>query len=118
MSDTRAVKFPSEDTLVEEQDVFLDLYNDPRVLWFKERIIAFVGMEDDSLFYNMLDEFEDNKQKFVKYITGTIQPDELCLDKRMMYVSKVIVDKLIHEDKEFTEWSKLSIHFDLVILTY
>nr|XP_049701305.1 dynein axonemal heavy chain 10 [Helicoverpa armigera] len=87
----------------DDSETYLDIYNDPRVLWFKERILAFIGMEDDGLFYNMLDEGEV-KQKFIKYLTSNIRDNEISLDKRMMYVSKVIVDKLIHEDKEFTEW--------------
>lgn len=104
-SDPDGPKTSSEDT-IDEHDVFLDMFNDPRVLWFKDRVLAFIGIEDDRLFYDMFDDPEP-KKLFEKYITGTIKPNELCLDKRMMYVSKVIVDKLIHEDKEFTEWSKL-----------
>ena len=108
-SELEAPKSSSED-MFDEQDVFIDMYNDPRVLWFKDRILAFIGIEDDKLFYDLFEEPEP-KQLFVKYITGAIKPNELCLDKRMMYVSKMIVDKLIHEDKEFTEWSKLTFDF-------
>lgn len=101
----------ASEEMLDDLDVFIDMYNDPRVLWFKERILAFIGIDDDSLFYNMLDE-GDAKAKFGRYITGTIKPNEIDLDKRMMYVSKVIADKLIHEDKEFTEWSKFSFCFN------
>ncbi|CAH1640177.1 unnamed protein product [Spodoptera littoralis] len=87
----------------EDYEMFIDLYNDPRVKWFRDRILAFIGMDDEELFYNMLD-YEDAKQKFINFLMTTIKSGEMSLNKRMMYVSKVIVDKLIHEDKEFTEW--------------
>ncbi|KAJ0174237.1 hypothetical protein K1T71_010383 [Dendrolimus kikuchii] len=66
-------------SLSEEPAIDLDLYTDLRVQWFKE---------------------------FAKFVTAPLQPNELSMDKRTFYVSKIIVDKLIHEDKEFTEWSK------------
>ncbi|XP_026741363.1 dynein heavy chain 10, axonemal [Trichoplusia ni] len=81
----------------------LDLYHDPRVLWFKDRVLAFIGMDDDELFYNMLHDIE-SRQKFIKYIATPMKSHEMSLERRTMYVSKIIVDKLIHEDKEFTEW--------------
>lgn len=87
----------------------LDLYHDPRVLWFKDRVLAFIGMDDDELFYNMLHDIE-SRQKFIKYIATPMKSHEMSLERRTMYVSKIIVDKLIHEDKEFTEWSKFSFY--------
>ncbi|CAH0695759.1 unnamed protein product [Spodoptera exigua] len=93
----------SQTESTEDEDIILDLYNDPRVKWFRDRILAFIGMDDEELFYNMLD-YEDAKQKFINFLMSSIKFGEISLDKRMLYVSKVIVDKLIHEDKEFTEW--------------
>lgn len=84
----------------------LDLRTDPRVQWIKDRILTYIGMRDEDLFYNMMEE-GDAKQKFTTFIKAPVLPNELSLDKKTFYVSKIIVDKLIHEDKEFTEWSKL-----------
>lgn len=47
-----------------------------------------------------------SRQKFTTFVTAPLKPNELSLDKRTFYVTKIIVDKLIHEDKEFVEWSK------------
>lgn len=84
----------------------LDLQTDPRVLWLKNRVLAYIGMEDDELFYNMMDTPEA-KEKLTTFLTVPLKPNEQSLNKRTFYVTKIIVDKLIHEDKEFTEWSKL-----------
>lgn len=101
------VSVPSSDkeSILEEAESELDLHTDPRVLWFKDRILSYIGMNDEELFYGMLEE-GDAKQKLNMFITAPLKPNELSLDKRTFYVSKIIVDKLIHEDKEFTEWSK------------
>ncbi|XP_045502201.1 dynein axonemal heavy chain 10 [Colias croceus] len=88
---------------MEEPLYDLDIRSDPRVQWIKERILKFIGMNDEDLFYNMLDE-GDAKQKLMTFIMAPVLPNELGLDKKTFYVSKIIVDKLIHEDKEFTEW--------------
>lgn len=95
----------SPSIVTEDFEMYIDIYNDPRVKWFRDRILAFIGMDDEELFYNMLD-YEDTKQKFANFLMTPIKFGEISLNKTMMYVSKVIVDKLIHEDKEFTEWSK------------
>lgn len=92
-------------SIPEEPELYLDIHKDPRALWFKDRILAFIGMDDDELFYNMLDE-GDARRKFTTFVTSPLQPNELSLDKKTFYVAKIIVDKLIHEDKEFTEWSE------------
>ncbi|XP_028025409.1 uncharacterized protein LOC114239422 [Bombyx mandarina] len=92
-------------SVIEGLDVELDFFKDARVLWFKERILSFIGMSDDELFYNMFDDAEV-KRLFTNYVTSPIKPNEQELDKRTFYVTKIIVDKLIHEDKEFTEWSE------------
>lgn len=91
-------------SIPDEPEVFLDLHRDPRVQWFKERILTFIGMDDEELFYNMFE--GDARQKFIKFITSALKPNELSMDKRTFYVAKFMVDKLIHVDKEFTEWSK------------
>lgn len=86
-------------------EIELDFHRDPRVQWFKERILNYIGMDDCDLFYNMLEE-GDTKQNLATLITAPIEPNELSLEKKTFYISKIIVDKVIHEDKEFTEWSK------------
>ncbi|XP_059059014.1 dynein axonemal heavy chain 10 [Achroia grisella] len=80
----------------------IDLHKDPRVLWLKERILSYIGMDDDELFYNMME--GENRKMLVSFLTVPLKPNELSLDKRTLYLQKIIVDKLIHEDKEFTEW--------------
>lgn len=100
-------EFPSLITLpgVPDDDVFVDIRTDPRVQWFKDRILTFIGTEDEDLFFNMVEE-ADTREKFSRFLSAPLQPNELLLDKRCFYVSKIIVDKLIHEEKEFTEWRK------------
>lgn len=98
-NDTNASEKPS----IVEEEVDIDLRNDPRVQWLKERILNYIGIDDEELFYNMVEE-GDVKQKLATFITSPLKPNELSLDKRTFYVAKIIVDKLIHEDKEFTEW--------------
>lgn len=101
-------KMNLETSFVDDMDdIHINLYTDPRVLWFKERILSYIGMDDDELFYNMLE--GDNKSKFVHFITATMKHHDLSLDKKTFYVAKIIVDKLIHEDKEFTEWRKYTV---------
>ncbi|CAK1584360.1 unnamed protein product [Parnassius mnemosyne] len=87
----------------QSDDIELDFHRDPRVQWLKERILTYIGMEDDDLFYSMLEE-SDVKKKLTRFITASLMPNELSLDKKTFYICKIIVDKLIHEDKEFTEW--------------
>lgn len=89
----------------EESEFDLNIRTDPRVEWLKERILTFIGMDDEELFYNMF-AVEANRAALIAYLTSPWKPNELLLDKRTFYVTKIIVDKLIHEDKEFTEWSK------------
>lgn len=86
-------------------DLDMNFRQDPRVQWLKDRILQYIGMDDEELFYNMLEEGE-TKQQLATFITLPLKPNELGLEKRTFYVSKIIVDKLIHEDKEFVEWSK------------
>ncbi|XP_041985040.1 dynein axonemal heavy chain 10 [Aricia agestis] len=85
-------------------DVFdIDVHSDPRVQWFKERILSFTGIQDEEVFYNMLEE-GNTRQKLANFILSPIRPYDLSLDTRVFFISKIIVDKLIHEEKEFTEW--------------
>lgn len=91
-------------SIAEELEEYVDFYKDPRVQWFKNRILAIIGMDDEELFYNMFE--GEAKHKFITFLTSALKPNELSLDKRTFYVTKIIVDKLIHEDKEFTEWRK------------
>ncbi|XP_075981627.1 dynein heavy chain at 89D [Anticarsia gemmatalis] len=86
-----------------DEPELINPHTDPRLQWFKERIMAFCGIEDADLFYGMM-ESGDTKEKFVRFLTAPLKPHEQCLEKKAFYVSKIIVDKLIHEDKEFTEW--------------
>ncbi|XP_049877279.1 dynein axonemal heavy chain 10 [Pectinophora gossypiella] len=86
-----------------DSEAYVDIYSDPRSQWFRDRILTFIGMDDVDLFYNMMEE-GDNKLRFAKFITVPLKPNELSLHKRTFFVTKIIVDKLIHEDKEFTEW--------------
>ncbi|KPJ04007.1 Dynein heavy chain 10, axonemal [Papilio xuthus] len=88
---------------LEDVEVELDLRRDPRVQWFKDRILAHIGMDDEELFYNMFDD-DEVKINFTKFITTPMAPNELALEKKTFYICKIIVDKLIHENKEFTEW--------------
>lgn len=97
-------------TFMERSETELDFRNDPRVQWFKERVLTYIGMDDEELFYNILEE-ADAKEKFTTFITAPLKPNEPSLDKRTFYISKIIVDKLIHEDKEFTEWRKFNLLF-------
>lgn len=99
----------------DEPDVYIDLYYDPRVQWMRDRVLAFIGMDDKDLFYNML-EVGDAKQKFTHLLTSPMKTNDMALERRVMYVTKVIVDKLIHEDKEFTEWSKLLKNLHISVL--
>ncbi|KAM3960300.1 LOW QUALITY PROTEIN: dynein heavy chain at 89D [Aphomia sociella] len=80
----------------------IDLHRDPRVLWLKDRILSYIGMDDNELFYNMME--GDARNMLITFLTVPMKPNELSLEKRTLYVTKIIVDKLIHEDKEFTEW--------------
>lgn len=84
----------------------INIQTDPRSKWIRDRIISFIGMDDKELYYQMFDD-EEIRRKFSAFITAPIQPEDLELDKKTFYVTKIIVDKLIHEDKEFTEWSKI-----------
>lgn len=88
-------------------EVDVDLKTDPRVQWLKDRILTFIGMDDQDLFYSMLDE-ENHRRQLATFVAAPLKPNEMNLEKRVFYISKIIVDKLIHEDKEFTEWSKSS----------
>lgn len=91
----------------------VNIYTDPRVHWFKERTLAYTGVENDSLFYNMIADGE-NKKKFLNFLTAPIQCHEHNLNKKTFYVSKVVVDELIYEDKEYTEWSKLLFYLKII----
>nr|XP_034835442.1 dynein heavy chain 10, axonemal [Maniola hyperantus] len=87
----------------DEAEIDINLRTDPRAQWIKERILAYVATDDEDLFYDM---FEDPaiKQSLARFIAAPLQPNDLSLTKRTFYVNKIIVDKLIHEDKEYTEW--------------
>ncbi|KAJ2948630.1 hypothetical protein O0L34_g7885 [Tuta absoluta] len=96
----------SEISFIREADepvAFINERVDPRAQWFKDRILSFIGIDDEDLFYNMIEE-GDTRSKFAKFLITPLQDADLSLDKRTFYVAKIIVDKLIHEDKEFTEW--------------
>ncbi|XP_063540762.1 dynein axonemal heavy chain 10 [Cydia strobilella] len=81
----------------------IDIRTDPRALWIKDRLTSFMGLTDEDLFYNMFDE-PGVTEMFSKFIAAPIGPTELGLDKKTFFITKILVDKLIHEDKEFTEW--------------
>ncbi|KAL4712607.1 hypothetical protein ACJJTC_007202 [Scirpophaga incertulas] len=87
----------------EDSEYTLNLTQDPRVQWLKQQILAYIGMDDEELFYNMF-ESPEAKEKITTFLAVPLKPNELSLDKRTFYVTKIIVDKLIHEDKEYTEW--------------
>jgi hypothetical protein len=89
----------------EDSEPLIDVRTDPRAQWLKKQILNFIGMDDEELFYNMLQPTEA-KEKITTFLAVPLKPNELSLDKRTFYVAKIIVDKLIHEDKEFMEWSK------------
>ncbi|XP_068620608.1 LOW QUALITY PROTEIN: dynein axonemal heavy chain 10 [Battus philenor] len=93
----------SEKGCEDDYDIEFDFHRDPRVLWLKDRILSYIGIDDDELFYNMLEE-DNMKRNLIAFITESMSPTELSLEKKTFYISKIIVDKLIHEDKEFTEW--------------
>lgn len=103
MDTTLSSASPSEYDLDAEHE--LNLTTDPRVQWLKKRVLAYIGMDDEELFYNMMDT-SDARMKLKTFLTVPLKPNEQSLDKRTFYVTKIIVDKLIHEDIEFTEWSK------------
>lgn len=92
--------------IVDEAEVDLSIRTDPRAQWLKDRVLAYIGNDDEDLFYDM---FEDpvTKQCLARFIAAPVKPNELSLDKRTFYINKIIVDKLIHEDKEYTEWRKI-----------
>lgn len=104
------MSLPGSETDFDTESIpdYLDInfYKDPRVLWIKDRILTFIRMRDeDNIFYTMLEE-NDNKAKLAAFLCAKIQNTDLTLDRRTFFICKIIVDKLIHEDKEFTEWSK------------
>lgn len=89
----------------------LNLATDPRVQWLKKRVLAYIGMNDEELFYSMM-ESPEAKEKLTTFLSVPLKPNEQSLDKRTFYFTKIIVDKLIHEDIEFTEWSKFRININ------
>lgn len=91
---------------IDEAEVELSIKTDPRANWLKDRILAYIGTDDEDLFYDM---FEDpaTKQCLARFIAAPLKANELSLEKRTFYINKIIVDKLIHEDKEYTEWRKI-----------
>lgn len=100
------------DETAEEAEIDIDFETDPRVQWIKTTILKFIGIEDEDLFYNMLD-IDNTRRKLAALITSPIKSTELSLDKRTFFINKIIVDKLIHVDTEFTEWSKFLNFLDI-----
>lgn len=102
---------------IDEAEVELSIKTDPRANWLKDRILAYIGTDDEDLFYDM---FEDpaTKQCLARFIAAPLKANELSLEKRTFYINKIIVDKLIHEDKEYTEWRKSLIFLFLVSILF
>ncbi|XP_048483864.1 uncharacterized protein LOC125489997 [Plutella xylostella] len=93
----------NENETYESDSVELDFRKDPRVQWIKKSILNYIGMEDEDLFYSMLEQ-HDTKRKLTGFLTADIPPTQLSPENRVFYVSKIIVDKLVHVEKEFVEW--------------
>lgn len=83
----------------------IDFDTDPRVQWIKKSILNYMGLEDEELFYSMLEE-KGAKQNLEDLLTATIPPTETSAKNRVMYVSKITIEEHIEVEEEVVEWSK------------
>lgn len=86
--------------------LIFSLTMDYRIAWLRERILAYLGFEDNELFNNMLDANDGElHEKLMSFLNSPMCGSEGTLEKTLLHIHRTYYDKLVQVEKEITEWS-------------